>query len=179
MGTEKSIANFKMYAENLNDEKMLEHLEQSSSFAFHPACYGNYQKKFNRFTSQKPGNEWHIIREAHGEAFKTLKEYINEEIVEKANMFYLSDLFSQYKAILLEVSEFPEERFVNYTAQHVQDKILCAFPDMVSVTESDEHNRKKIIYKTGMDFHLLLNDSIVSRSAEITKDEEFALELRN
>ncbi|GBP90997.1 hypothetical protein EVAR_69886_1 [Eumeta japonica] len=78
---------------------------------------------------------WHKSRQLHQLAFNALSEIIKVEIIEKNRVMYLTDLFSQYKSLLLEFGEgqVHAEDIQEYRAENLEIKLMKVFGDRVTI----------------------------------------------
>ena len=51
-------------------------------------------------TEKHDKSDWHISRNAHQNAFETLIQYVQEEILEKKEVHYLADINKYYESLL-------------------------------------------------------------------------------
>lgn len=169
----------------LEDSPLLSSLETCKEIYYHSTCYIKYLKKYDSTLEKlylvRPRGIWHQRRDVHKAAFEALSALIVREIVEKEEIFFLVDLNSHYKALLLEFSddEFPEEDWEDYKADYLQDKILEAFGDVIMIASSNAIHQKRIVHNIDIDVSRLVNDSAIRDTSEAKKVDNIAYKLRN
>ncbi|XP_072754742.1 uncharacterized protein [Anoplolepis gracilipes] len=172
------------YAYSLNDLDLLERLKNCKNFYYHAICRSIYQQKSIRLTENKKPEDscWYQLRSIHKQSFDALCAFIDYEVIEKENVYFLQDLYLKYKALLLEMADgnLFESDTISYTAQRLQEKILNQYNNEIIITMSDTTHKRKIVYKQGIDIdNKLLEESIIEKMPEINKREEVAYQLRN
>lgn len=103
------------------------------------------------------------------------------EIIEKNRIMYLTDLLSQYKSLLLEFSEgqVRAEDLQEYRAKNLENKIIKAFGDRVTIESSLGSTKRKIVYQYDMDSSRLALEIAKLQSTEKNRCRDVAYELRN
>ncbi|KAL3287047.1 hypothetical protein HHI36_001533 [Cryptolaemus montrouzieri] len=105
------------------------------------------KKVVRRHDKERPEpTDWHKNRQLHQLAFDALSEIIRVDIIEKNRVMYLTDLFSQYKSLLLEFGEgqVRAEDIQEYRAENLESKIIKAFVDRVTIECSMGTPKKKL-----------------------------------
>ncbi|KAL3283597.1 hypothetical protein HHI36_006735 [Cryptolaemus montrouzieri] len=134
--SETTVNTIRVMAEKLNDIKLLAKLNSNQSVAYHSNCLSLYQLSVRRHDKERPEpTDWHKNRQLHQLAFDALSEIIRVDIIEKNRVMYLTDLFSQYKSLLLEFGEgqVRAEDIQEYRAENLESKIIKAFGDRVTI----------------------------------------------
>lgn len=129
---------------------------------------------------QQPG-VWHCNHEIHKAAFKSMSEIIEEEIIENGRIYFLADLHSIFKSLLIELGDgvYSSENTGHSNASHFADKILESFGDRVIIETSDMPLKKRIVYKMDMNISRLVQEKALRERADATKLEQAAFEIRN
>lgn len=160
-----------------NDKTILEKIHSSHLLFYHPLCYTNYSKKII-MKNEKQTNitDWHKRRELHKTAFELLSTFIKTDIIEKQQIFLLDELYAEYQSILYELNNCTEDSFVNFTSQHLHEKLSCNFGDCVVVTYS-ESLHKHIVYRKDIDVKVLVNH-ILQKIEQKSQIRKAAYEIR-
>ena len=111
----------------------------SKEVHYHHECKINYLKKVK--VNKNDTKEM----EPKKKAFKAIVKYINEEVLNKNDVEYLSTLFDLYKRTFIIEGGSPEN-IKAYTVQHFGEKIQRHYQHELSVKA--EMGKKKIIWKT-------------------------------
>lgn len=176
-----TVERIKSMAEKSNDSKLLAKLENPQSVAYHSTCLSSYQMSLKRQCQEHPEPRyWHKNRQFHQLAFKAISEIIKAEIIGKYRVMFLTDLFTQYKSLLLEFAEgqVRAEDIKEYRAETLEDKIIKAFGDQITV-ESMGTPKKKIVYQYDMDTSRLVGEIAKLESIGKNRCRDVAYELRN
>ena len=174
------ITKIKHFAEVLNDSDLLQNLQACEEIYYHRSCRTNLQKKYEQKLESKNKNRtWYENREVHKEAFESLVIFLKEEVIQKEKILYVTDVLIQYNLILLELSNLSEDAFKNYTAQHLEEKILDFFKDQISIKVLKTSLKKKIIFKIGLNFEKLLTESVYQEMDDMSKIKSVAYDIRN
>ena len=83
---------------------------------------------------EKSTTEWHFSRDAHHRAFETLILYINEEILNKKEVFFLADINKYYEDIVCELLGSKE---TNYNASKLEEKIKNHFEEKIVILKGE------------------------------------------
>ena len=101
--------NVRMYALVLQDEHMLEKISGIDFLAkevwYHAICRSNYQSRTDNIIKKSysvENNVWHDTRKSHSNTFSEICSLVQESVIEKETVYFMSELTSQYKSILLE-----------------------------------------------------------------------------
>lgn len=165
-----------------NDSKLLAKLESPQSIAYHSTCLSSYQISLKRQYEEHPEPRyWHKNRQFHQLAFNEISEIIKAEIIEKNRVMYLTDLLFQYKSLLLEFAEgqVRAEDLQEYRAENLENKIIKAFGDRITVESSMGTPKRKIVYQYDMNTSRLVGEIAKLESNEKNRCREVAYELRN
>lgn len=171
----------RQYAEENNDRALLAKLDSCTSFDYHPMCKRILKYKHEKVFEppQISSSQWHEYRLAHKNAFESLTEFMENEIIKDEKIFYLNDLYLHYKSLLLEISGLKTNDFQNYYIGSLEEKLLEEHGDKIIICKSETYNNKKIVYKRNLDINKLINKTLVYENAEKKKFENIAYELRN
>lgn len=154
--SEATVEKIKSMAEKSNDSKVLAKLESPQSVAYHSTCLSSYQISLKRQCEENPEPRyWHKNRQFHQLAFIAISKIIKAEIIEKNHVMYLTNLLSQYKSLLLEFADgqVRAEDLQEYRAENLENKIIKAFGDRVTVESSMETPKRKIVISTTWTSH--------------------------
>ncbi|XP_055842781.1 uncharacterized protein LOC129909735 [Episyrphus balteatus] len=149
----------KQYAELVGDSDLIDRLRNCDSFLYHHSCKALLKNKYNKKIEKKiSSTKWHALRLIHKEAFDSLTYFIEQNIFIENKIFYLQDLYLKYKSSLLEIdSSFTKSDFNYYLATNLQYKLLKKYGDNIVICSSSDQNKKKIVYKQGLDLHSFIN----------------------
>lgn len=146
---ESTIDNAFEAAKAFNDILLLSKLHNQNILPYHAACFSTYLVKFKRqSTDCVDDSEWHNNRDLHKKAFNAIGDFIKDNIIKMKKVFYLTQLLSRYKALLLEFGEGEVSLadFESYKAEHLEKNILTVFGDRITIEASTGPLRKKIVY---------------------------------
>lgn len=180
--SEVIVKNIQSIAQQSNDSKLLAKLESTQSVAYHSICLSSYQISQKRKCEEQPEpRHWHKNRQFHQLAFNAISEIIKAEIIENNRVMYLSVLLSQYKSLLLEFAEgqLSAEDLEEYRAEKLENKIVKAFGDRITVESSMGTPKRKIIYQYDMDTSRLAGEIAKLESSKKNRCRDVAYELRN
>lgn len=120
--SDETVTKLKEIALKLDDYKLLEKVE-NKIVAYHLTCFSSYQVRMKRHTEEHVNSNWHEDRELPRLAFSSLATLI-EEIIANRTIMYVTQLFSRYKALLLEHSEVKKcsEDFALYRSEYLEKK---------------------------------------------------------
>ncbi|CAG5044038.1 unnamed protein product [Parnassius apollo] len=124
---------------------------------------------------------WHKNRQFHHLAFNAISEIIKTEIIGNNRVVYLTDLFTQYKSLLLEFAEgqVRAEDIQDYRVENLENKIIKAFGDRVTIESSMGTPKKKIVYQYDMDTSRLAGEIAKLESTKKNRFRDVAYELCN
>lgn len=179
--SEATVETIKSMAEKSNDSKLLAKLENPRSVAYHSTCLSSYQMSLRRQSQEHPEPRyWHKNRQFHQLAFNAISEIIKADIIGRHRVMFLTDLFIQYKSLLLEFAEgqVRAEDIKEYRAETLENKIMKAFGDQITI-ESMGTPKKKIVYQYDMDTSRLVGEIAKLESIEKNRCRDVAYELRN
>ncbi|XP_057328169.1 uncharacterized protein LOC130669358 [Microplitis mediator] len=168
-------------AKAFDDTRLLSKLDNQKAVPYHAACFSTYHVRFKRQTTDRADDSyWHTNRDIHKQAFNALGNFIEEEVIKKKKIFYLTQLLSRYKALLL---EFGEEKvcladFEAYRAENLERKILTVYGDRLIIEASTGSLRKKILYADDIDVSMLDSESMMLETKNHEKLEDVAFDLR-
>ncbi|CAB3232311.1 unnamed protein product [Arctia plantaginis] len=180
--SEATVETIKSMAGKSNDSKLLAKLESPQSIAYHSTCLSSYQISLKRKYEEHPEpGYWHKNRQFHQLAFNAISEIIKAEIIEKNRVMYLTDLLFQYKSLLLEFAEgqVRAEDLQEYRAENLENKIIKAFGDRITVESSMGTPKRKIVYQYDMNTSRLVSEIAKLESNEKNRCRDVAYELRN
>ncbi|CAF4773203.1 unnamed protein product [Pieris macdunnoughi] len=180
--SEATVETIKSMAAKLNDSKLLTKLENPQSVAYHSNCFSLYQMSLKQQCKEhSEPRYWHKNRQFHQSAFSAISEIIMAEIIEKNRIMYFTDLLSQYKSLLLEFSEgqVRAEDLQEYRAENLENKIIKALGDRVTIESSLGPTKRKIVYQYDMDSSRLALEIAKLQSTEKNRCRDVAYELRN
>lgn len=180
--SEATVETIKSMAAKLNDSKLLTKLENPQSVAYHSTCFSSYQMSLKQQCKEhSEPRYWHKTRQFHQSAFSAISDIIMAEIIEKNRIMHLTDLLSQYKSLLLEFSEgqVRAEDLQEYRAENLENKIIKAFGDRVTIESSLGPTKRKIVYQYDMDSSRLALEIAKLQSTEKNRCRDVAYELRN
>lgn len=169
-------------AKAFDDIHLLSKLANQKAVPYHGTCFSTYYVRFKRQTTDRVDDSyWHNNRDIHKRAFNALGTFIEKEVIEKKKIFYLTQLLSRYKALLL---EFGGEKvcladFEAYRAENLERKILTVFGDRLIIEASTGPLRKKIVYADDIDVSMLDSETVMSEIKNHKKFEDVAYDLRN
>lgn len=180
--TSKDIINkTRGYAEVVGDQQLMEKLSELSYFHYHRNCKVNLIKKYEKcIEKKKPETDWHVVRKFHKKTFDIFCKFIDDEIIEKEQIYFLTDLHKRYRMLFLEVNdECTVNDIKGYTANKLEDRLLRRYDNVITFYNSPSHSLKKIVYKTGLDIQKLMYQSVVHSNSEKSRFENVAYEIRN
>lgn len=180
--SEATVNAIKRMAETLNDSKVLAKLEGHQTVAYHSNCLTSYQMSLKRQNQERPeSGYWHINRQLHLSAFSAISEVITAEIIDKNRVMYLTDLYSQYKALLLEFggSQVRVEDFEGYRVDNLESKIINAFGNRITIESSIGMHIKKIVYQCNVDTSRLASEIAMLKVNQNNRYKDVAYDLRN
>ena len=124
-------------------------------------------------TEKHDKSGWHISRNAHQNAFETLIQYIQDEIVEKKEVHYPADINKYYESLLQELLRNLESQ---YNVTKLEDKIVNHFQEKIKILKG-KTIRGNINYSS----HFSLEEVLCLADKKNIKLEmrEAALNLRN
>lgn len=95
-------------------------------------------------------------------------------------MFYLTQLLSRYKSLLLEFEESKVSLadFESYRAEHLEKKVLTVYGDRLIIEASTGPLRKKIVYVDDVDISMLATDTVLLETKNSEKFDDVAYDLR-
>lgn len=169
-------------AKIMKDDSLLSKLEQRQSVAYHANCLASYVMKVKTTTSEYvPNSPWYEIRDKHKMALESICKIIDSEIIEKQKVMYLSDLFSRYKAVLLEQNKSKEscQGPKTYNSQKFETKLLNVFGEEIVINKSTGPYRRKIVYSRHLDVSALANEIASLENKHENRMRDTAYELRN
>lgn len=143
---------------------MVENGQLKIVIPYHAACFSAYLVKFKRqSTDCVDYSEWHNNIDLHKKAFNAIGDFIEENIIKMKKVFYLMQLLSRYKALLLGFGEGKVSLadFAPYRAEHLEKKISTVFGDRITIEASTGPLRKKIVYSDDVDISLLATETII------------------
>lgn len=158
--SDDTIKKIESAAKTCNDCELLSKLK-NQTIAYHPTCYYLYQAEMKRHTKEYVVSSWHENRELHKLAFDSLVDYITSEIIDNDKIMYFSQLFSRYKALMLEFggSQTSPKNLETYRPEYLEKKILSYFGDRITIESSVGRRRKRIVYLTDIDVSAALANS--------------------
>ncbi|XP_074109123.1 uncharacterized protein LOC141533919 isoform X2 [Cotesia typhae] len=168
----------KRMAQKFGDTEILSKLE-NQTVAYHQPCYTTYQTKERR-SIQEDSNQ-QKYRNIHKLAFETIKQFIEDEIIENNKVMYFAQIFRRYQASLLEFGdgEISSDDIKEYRAEMLQKKLEKAFDDRITIEASCGPRNQKIIYKIDIDVSVMANNTKFLETKEEHKFEDVAFHLRN
>lgn len=179
---EATVTEIKEMAESSRNSSLIKNLEDFPTVAYHSDCFTALKTTLQRQNKEKaePGH-WHANRQLHQSAFAVISDVITMEIIEKNRVMFLCDLFSQYKALLLEFGEnkVKAEDFHDYRAENLENKIINSFGDRLIIEPSSAAHRKKIVYQFKIDTSQLAGEIANLEEKQQNRHRDVAYELRN
>lgn len=165
----------------LQDRDVLKEIRCCTDISYHRPCYSAYIKKSqNVQIDGEQTSSWHTLRDVHQNAYKSMREFVRCEILGKERVYYLLDLYSQYKAIFFEIGgdEVSEEDFSRYRIDKFEKKVMDTFFGQVSIEVSLEAHSKKIVYKSDLDVVKLAEAVVLADSRHRFRAQDVAYETR-
>ena len=108
----------------------------AKEIGYHGICSTKYQTQAEQISKKTPAmktpSNWHKTRSLHDEAFKSLSRIIEEEIINKEEIYIMNDLNDQYVAILSDLSA-EQDCSPTSTTQSLETKIKQHFKDKVQI----------------------------------------------
>ena len=144
---------------------------------YHAICRSNYQSRTDNIIKKSysvENNVWHDTRKSHSNTFSEIYSLVQESVIEKETVYFMSELTSQYKSILLEKTG---EDDINFTSQHLEDKLVKHFGEQIMFNNGNK-KRGNIIYKKGMDLEHVIREAFDSRRQLRVQIKDLAYKLR-
>ena len=93
---------------------------------YHAICRTQYQSLAEKVRKSLACEKyvWHASRKVHVKAFKEICSIVEESIIEKSEVSFLTDLTSLYRSILVDKGI---DEDILFTCQHLQDKLARHF----------------------------------------------------
>ncbi|XP_053947593.1 uncharacterized protein LOC128856322 [Anastrepha ludens] len=179
---EATVTEIKEMAESSQNSSLIKNLEDLPTVAYHSNCFTALKTTLQRQNKKKPEPRyWHANRQLHQSAFAVISDVITMEIIEKNRVMFLCDLFSQYKALLLEFGEnkVKAEDFHDYRAESLENKMINSFGDRLIIEPSSAAHRKKIVYQFNIDTSQLAGEIANLEEKQQNRHRHVAYELRN
>ena len=111
---------------------------------------------------------WHESREVHVESFKEICSIVEESIIEKSEVSFLTDLTSLYRSILVDKGI---DEDILFTCQHLQDKLARHFAGRI-LFDNGNKKRGNVVFRAGMDI-----DQAVRAAFDLKREAMLYLEL--
>ena len=146
----KAIEELCMKVECMDDDNLMTVLKNSSEIKYHNTCKVSFNFQFEKTLSEidmdpLPSNNKTI----HNKAFGCLASFVELEILEKQNCFFVSTLMEIYKNQFL-CEGGSEENFIVYTNQNLQRKLTEKFGDLITFSCLDSR-RGNFVFSSRME----------------------------
>lgn len=148
---------------------------------YHTVCRVDFNNKIKLSTKQTVESSWHERRHCHQRAFERIRQYIQENVIEKGRCFFLNALHRQYIELLETDPEGNTEKINStFTSQHLQDKITLHFQNDIKFITT--HNKKLIApkYLSVIDeqsYEHLQDEDILERAALLLRKKVLSTKL--
>lgn len=119
-------------------ETKVQFCQTSQYVMYHRICFQQFSKleqKPDEIANAELNQDWKNLRDIHSTAFKQLKLYLTEKILQAREILALSDVHNYYMRLFIEVqsSSHPELAQSAYKPQHLLDKILKEFDSISKI----------------------------------------------
>lgn len=147
--TKNFESKIKNYASSLKDYKLLSKILDTDFIAkevcYHSICRLTYQKRYNAISKRPiPKQNWHLSRDLHRRTMVEVSKFIDVDILEKHNSYYLSHIHNLY---LQQYSEFQSESEIgevpDFNLAHLRKKLLVMYGSQICFSK---FNNRTIIH---------------------------------